>query len=311
MNRYARLMLIAGLMMILPPLGETKEKKIQVVATVSSLGEIAKQVGGEYVDVHIIVPPRLNPHFIQPKPSDVLKTKRADLFVYTGLHLELWLGSFVNAVGRQEVMPGGSRALDMSAGIHVLDANREVTTRAEGEMYFEGNPHYWLNPNNAPILAKTMAEKLTELAPEHQQDFERNRQAFVERLQQKIAQWQAQVAPFRGKELIAYHNEWPYFSEFTGLVTKHFLEPKPGIPPSPRQLQFIESYIQEQRIPAIIKAGHEPKEAAQQVAQRTGVSLIVLCHTVGELPECVDYFTIFDYNIAALIAPLKPEGAQP
>ncbi len=310
MKLIRHLVLMTGLVLLLPRDGETNEQKLQVVATVSSLGDIAKQVGGEHVNVHVIVPPRLNPHYIQPKPSDVLKTKRADLFLYTGLHLELWLGPFVEAVGRPELMPGGPKALDMSDGIKVLDANQAVTTRAEGEMYFEGNPHYWLNPENAAVLAQTIATKLTELAPERQQAFEQNRQLFVTKLDEKIAQWRQQVASLKGKELVAYHNEWPYFSEFTGLVMRHFLEPKPGIPPTPRQVQFIEDYIQEQHIPAVVKAGHEPKEAAQQISQRTGVRLILLCHTVGELPECPDYFSIFEHNITELTAPFAAQGAH-
>lgn len=278
-----------------------QDKPLRVVATVSSLGEVMERVGGEHVDVHVIVPPRLNPHYIQPKPSDVLKTKRAELFVYTGLHLELWLGPFLDAVGRPEVMPGGPRALDMSAGVDILDVPEEVATRAEGELYFEGNPHYWLNPDNAAILGQTALRKLAELRPEHQADYERNLAGFLVELQARRAKWQDRIAPFRGREFVAYHNEWPYFLAFTGLVTKHYLEPKPGIPPTPRHLQFIEDHIRTNRIPLIANAAHEPREASQEVGQRTGTKVLFLCHTVGELPECADFFGIFDHNIDQLV----------
>ena len=298
---HAFLWVLAAWVGMLSAEAMAQEQPLRVVATVSSLGEIVERVGGEHVDVHVIVPPRLNPHYIQPKPSDVLKTKRAELFVYTGLHLELWLGPFLDAVGRPEVMPGGPRALDMSAGVEILDVPEEVATRAEGEMYFEGNPHYWLNPENAAILGQTVIGKLADLRPEHRADYERNLVGFLAELQTRMAGWGERIAPFRGREFVAYHNEWPYFLAFTGLVTKRYLEPKPGIPPTPRHLQFIEDYIRTNRIPLIANAAHEPREASQEVGQRTGTKVLFLCHTVGELPECADYFGIFDYNIDKLL----------
>ncbi len=310
MNRSITTWGLAALLLAIPAMSlQAAEKPLKVVATVSSLGELVKAVGAEHVDVHVIVPPRLNPHYVQPKPSDVLKVKRADLFVYTGLHLELWLGPLMDAVGEPDVMPGGQKALDMSQGIQILEVPHEATTRAEGEMYMHGNPHYWLDPRNAKILGKAIVEKLREFHPEHEAAFQTNLDRFLAQLDQKITEWQVQVAPYKGRELVAYHNEWPYFTQFTGFAMREFLEPKPGIPPTPRQLHFIEGYIQENRIPAIVKAGHEPKEAAHEVAKRTSVPMVVLCHTVGELPECSDYFKMFDHNITQLTGVLA-QGAQ-
>lgn len=309
MQRLLLLIICAGLVGVADT-AMAKEKPLRVVATVSSLGEIVKWVGGEHVDVHVIVPPRLNPHYIQPKPSDVLKTKRCELFVYTGLHLELWLGPFLDAVGRPEVMPGGPLALNMSTEVEILDVPEEVATRAEGEMYFEGNPHYWLNPANAAILGRTAVRKLTELRPEHQADYERNLAAFLAQLNERLDGWRKQLAPLRGRELVAYHNEWPYFLAFTGLVMRQYLEPKPGIPPTPRHLRFIEEYIRSNRIPIIANAAHEPREASHEVGQRTGTKVLFLCHTVGELPECSDYFGIFDHNIDQLVTAFGAMGEQ-
>lgn len=306
--RHAFLWVLAAWLATLPTEAMAQEQPLRVVATVSSLGELVETVGGEHVEVHVIVPPRLNPHYIQPKPSDVLKTKRADLFVYTGLHLELWLGSFMDAVGRPDVMPGGPRALDMSAGIQILEKPGEVVTRAEGEMYFEGNPHYWLDPRNARLLGQTIVGKLREFHPEHEAEFQANLNRFLAQLEAKIADWQQRISSYHGREVVAYHNEWPYFLAFTGLVMEEYLEPKPGLPPTPRHLRFIEEYIRNKRIPIIANAAHEPREASHEVAQRTGAKVLFLCHTVGELPECSDYFGIFDHNIAQLVAAFTATG---
>ncbi len=274
--------------------------RLKVVATLSTFADLVKTIGAEHVEVSAIASPKFNPHFIEPKPSDVVKVKRADLFVHAGLDLELWRFPLVDAAGNREVMPGGPRELDLSRGIQLLEVPDHPLSRAEGDIHLYGNPHYWMDPDNAKIMATEIADKLAEVDPAHASDYHRNLEAFLRQLTAKISVWQQRLAPFKGHELIAYHNEWPYLMRFAGLTTRQFLEPKPGIPPTPKQLEFLERYIVEQHIPAVVQATYFPKEAAQVLARRTGVRVVLLAQNVGELPEVSDYLSFMEYNVEQL-----------
>ena len=279
-------------------------KPLKIVATLSTFGDLAKTVGGEHVDVSAIASPRFNPHFIEPKPSDVLKVKRAELFIHAGLDLELWRWPLVDAAGNRDVMIGGPRELDLSRGISLLEVPDRAVSRAEGDIHLYGNPHYWLNPEHAKTMAQAICDKLCAIDPQHQQEYHRNLSEFLKRLDHKIPEWRAKLAPYRGRELIGYHNEWIYLMELAGLTMQHFLEPKPGIPPTPQQVRFIEQRIRQQRIPAIVQATYFPRQTADVVAKRTRAKVVLLCQNVGELPACSDYVAMMEYNIDQLLRAL-------
>jgi ABC-type Zn uptake system ZnuABC Zn-binding protein ZnuA len=178
-------------------------------------------------------------------------------------------------------------------------------SRAEGDIHLYGNPHYWLNPENVKRVAQTIYDKLCAIDPNHQDEYHRNLQQFLTRLDHKIAEWQTRLAPYRSREVVGYHNEWVYLIDFAGLKMAHFLEPKPGIPPTPRQVQFIEQYIRQQRIPAIIQATYFPRQTADAIAKRTEAKVVLLCQNVRELPVCSDYLAMTDYNVDQLIEALR------
>jgi ABC-type Zn uptake system ZnuABC Zn-binding protein ZnuA len=281
-----------------------ENRPLRVVATLTIFGDLARSVGGPHVEVKTVVPPKQNPHFIEPKPSDVLRVKRADLFIHAGLDLELWRGPLLDAAGNRDIMPGGRGELDLSQGIALLEVPSHMPSRAEGDIHIHGNPHYYLDPRNALEMTERIRAKLTELDPAHADTFSRNAGALQQRLKERIAAWQEQFRPYERKEIVGYHNEWVYFLDFIGLTASQFLEPKPGIPPTPQQVQFIERYIRDHRIPAIVKAAHEPQQAAVAISKRTGVPVVMLCHNVGELEACGDAVALYDYNVATLAAAL-------
>lgn len=281
------------------------EAKIKVVTTLSTFADLVRTVGREHVDVAYIAPPRFNPHFIEPKPSDVLKVMRADLFVHAGLDLELWRWPLVDAAGKAEVRPGGDRELDLSIGIKLLEVPIQVLTRAAGDIHIYGNPHYWIHPENAKIMGQSICDKLCAVDAQHCEEYRQNLKDFQNRLDHKISEWKTSFAPHQGQELVGYHNQWPYLMEFLGLKMNYFLEPKPGIPPTPKQIGLVEQRIREIGIRAIIQATFLPKEASEAVAKRTGSKVVFLYENVGELPEASDYISMMDYNIRELVRSLE------
>ena len=212
----------------------------------------------------------------------------------------------MDAAGKTALFPGGVGELDLSQGIALLEVPSRAVSRAEGDIHLYGNPHYWVHPENAKQMAKTIADKLSALDPEHAADYQQHLQAFVTRLDERIRSWHARLAPYQGRELVGYHNEWPYLIRFAGLRMEHFLEPKPGIPPTPRQIEFIQRYATEHHVRAIVQATYFPAQAAQILAKRAGMSVVLLCQNVHEVPEAADYVATVEYNVSQLIRGLAP-----
>lgn len=308
MKRFVLFGLGVALLFGAAPEAGAAEKPVRVVATLSTFADLVKQVGGENVEVSHVAPARFNPHFIEPRPSDVLKVKRADLFVHAGLDLELWRGPLLDAAGNPSLFPGGKGELDLSRGIALLEVPDQPVSRLMGDIHLYGNPHYWLEPENARIMATAIGAKLCELDPTHAASYQERLKQLLQRLDEKNRQWQAAVRAIRGKEAIAYHRSWPYLAQFAGITIEQFLEPKPGIPPTPRQLGFLEEYITQRRIQAILQETFVPKAASETLAKRTGARVVTLCQNVGELPEVNDYIALIDFNIRQLVEALGSDG---
>lgn len=281
------------------------ETTLQVAATLSTFADLVKTVGGDHVAVTHIAPPTFNPHFIEPKPSDVLAVKRADLFVHAGLDLELWRWPLVDAAGNASVRPGGPGELDLSQGIALLEVPDRVLSRAEGDIHIYGNPHYWLDPQNAKTMAANICAKLTEIDPQHEQDYVRNLAVFSARLDDNIKHWRERLEPFKGIELVGYHKSWPYLMRFADLRMEQCLEPKPGIPPTPRQRRFLEEYTNGRSIGIIVQETYYPTRASKALAKAIGADVVLLCQNVGEVPEVSDYVALLDYNINQLVEALR------
>jgi len=290
------------------PVMYAADQPLRAVATLSTFADLVKVIGAEYVDVSSIASPKFNPHFIEPKPSDVLRVKQAQLLVHGGLDLELWRGPLLDAAGNRDVMPGGPRELDLSRGIQLLEVPDHPVSRAEGDIHLFGNPHYWTSPENVRTMAQAICDKLCAIDPQREEEYHRNLREFVKRLDQKITEWHAKLAPYKGREVVGYHNEWIYLMEFAGLKMEQFLEPKPGIPPTPQHVQFIEEYIKSHQIPGVIQATYFPRQTADTIAKRTGAKVVLLCQNVRELSVCGDYLAMMDYNVGQLVGAFENSG---
>ncbi len=281
------------------------EAPLKIVATQTLFADIVKQIGKDKVEVKYIAQPKFNVHFIQPKPSDVRNVVRADLYVNAGLDLEAWSGPLLEAAGRPEFFSGAERNLDLSKGITILNVPTQPISRAQGDIHMFGNPHYNMNPENAKIMAANILEKIKEIDSKNASYYEENAKVFLSHLEEKISEWKKLCAGFKGQEIISYHEDIEYFADFLGFKVKQFIEPKPGIPPTPKHLEFLEEYVKANHIKAIVMPTYYPKDAAEKLAQRVGAKVVTICQNVGEIPGTDDTFSFFDYNFKQISEALK------
>ncbi len=284
---------------------QAEQKKLEVVTTTTYFEDLVKELGQDKVDVKHVASPKFNAHFIQPKPSDIRNLSKADLYVFAGLDLEAWSDPLVEAVGKPEFFRGGSRSLDLSAGIRLLKVPTGTLSRALGDQHLFGNPHYQTNPENAKIMAQTILEKLKEMDPSNISSYEENAKNFLAKLDQKIGEWKTLCAHCAGKEVYSYHDDIEYFVDFLQLKSELFLEPKPGIPPTPKQLELLEAHAKSGQVKAIVMPTYYPKDAAETLAKRIGVPVVTIAQNPGEVPGTEDFFDFFDYNFKQISEAIK------
>ncbi|MEK6755846.1 MAG: metal ABC transporter substrate-binding protein [Bacteroidota bacterium] len=296
----AGLTLICSLLASSSGLGQLK-----VVTSLPDLESIAKLIGGGQVDVFSIATGFQNPHFVDPKPSYILKLSRADVFVTVGLDLEIgWVPPLLNSARNSRILKGGEGYIDASVNVPLLQVPTSAS-RAQGDIHIYGNPHYWLDPMNGKIIARNILETFVRLDPDHRSIYESNLKKFDETLDAKIKVWIAQMLPFKGTKIIAYHNEWPYFEQRFGLQIVDFLEPKPGIPPTPSQLLKVINEMKRDQIKIIIISPYFTTESADLVARNTGGKVVTLATSVAADEQIKTYFDLFDYNISQLLQALR------
>lgn len=297
MNTRQRILLLATLAFSLFHGMASAQAKLQVVTTLPDLEAIVRAVGGEEVSATSIATGYQNPHFVDPKPSHILKLTRADMFITVGLDLETgWVPPLLNSARNPKIMPGGDGYVDASRGVRLLQVPSSVS-REQGDIHVYGNPHYWLDPENGHVIAKNVADALSRLRPDLSATFQSNLTAFDTELDKRMDGWRRKMLPFLNKEIIAYHNQWPYFEHAFGLKIAEFLEPKPGIPPSPSQLAKVIRLMTSRNIDVVVISPYYLRDSADLVASKVGGQVVPLATSVGAFPEIKTYFDLFDYNV--------------
>ena len=284
---------------------QPQQARLQIVTTTSDLRSLTEAVGGDRVAVTSLVPPNLDPEEYQPRPQDLTRLKGTRLVVRVGLDFDLWFDRLLAQAGGG-VQRGGPGYVDASFAIAPLEVRGVTVGPGDGHAHGSGNPHYWLDPKNAEIVTGNILEGLMRVDPENAPLYEANRIAFLKRLDGKLKAWEAKTAPLNGVPLVAYHNSWAYFARRFRLDIVGFVEPKPGVPPSPFHIASLISLMQARKAHIIVRQPHEPERDVAFLAKRTGSKVVVLASSVGALPGTHDYLSLFDVNIAALIAAAKP-----
>ncbi len=298
--------LTAGLCLwVLAPAPASAASKLRIVATTEDLAALAREVGGDRVRVDAIARGYQDPHFVDPKPSFILKLSRADLLIFVGLQLEVgWLPPLITQSRNRRVQVGAPGYMDVSQYNQILDIPTGIITRAMGDVHPLGNPHYWLDPENGRRSARAIQARLAQLRPEDAAYFQQRFEDFSRRLAEAEKRWDQQMAPYRGTQVVSYHRSWPNFVKRFGLVVVGYVEPKPSIPPTPRHTLTLINQMRRDNIKLILVEPYFDLKTPESIARATGAEVLVLLPSVGGEREVTDYFKLFDYNIGLLTAAL-------
>ncbi len=279
--------------------------RLYVVTTTPDLAAIARDVGGDKVEVESLAVGTQDPHFVDAKPSFILKLNRADLYVKRGLELEIgWAPVLENGARNSRILTGGSGFVDASAGVAPLEVPAGTVSRAMGDVHPYGNPHYQLDPANAKIIANNIVAGLIRVDIPDQGYFEQRLADFAKRVDEKLAGWVQTMAPYRGAKVVTYHKSWDYFAHRFGLDIIGTMEPKPGVPPSPAHLAQVITLMQTEHCTLLIKEPFYPENLTRVVAEKTGAKVIVLPESPGGAPGTDDYFSFMDYDVRQVAAAL-------
>jgi zinc/manganese transport system substrate-binding protein len=277
--------------------------KLNVITSTQDIASIAAEIGGDRITVESIAKGYQDPHFVEPKPSFILKLQKADLLAVVGLQLEIgWLPPLITQSRNSKIQEGNPGYLDMSQFCQVLEIPTTQVTRAMGDVHPLGNPHYWLNPKNGRRMAKALANKFSELRPADQAHFAERDADFEKRLTEGEKRWDAQMAPYKGRKVITYHRSWPNFCERFGLVVVDYVEPKPGIPPTPRHTLDVINTMKRDNIKLILVEPYFDIRTPNSIARAVDGSVAFLMPSVGGVKEITDYFKLFDYDINLLVS---------
>ena len=306
MKRLVAFVIVAG---ALATGAASASAEVKVVATTEDLAAITREVGGDKVNVEALARGYQDPHFVEAKPSFILKLHSTQLLVAVGRELEIgWLPPLIVQSRNAAIQPGGRGYLDASLNVRILDIPTSQVTRAMGDVHPQGNPHYWLDPANGRRIAQAVQQKLSELSPADAAYFAQRYADFDKRLGEAEKRWDAALAASKGTTIVTYHRSWPNFAERFGLDVIGYVEPKPGIPPSPGHTLALMQEMKRQNVKIIAVEPYFDLKTPNAVARDTGATVLVLSPSVGGVKEASTYIALFDYNINLLVSAIKQTG---
>jgi zinc/manganese transport system substrate-binding protein len=290
-------LLLAGIL----PAPARAASKLNVITATTDLAALAQEVGGDHIVVESIARGYQDPHFVEAKPSFLLKLRRADLLVVIGLQLEIgWLPPLITQSGNPKIQVSAPGYLDASQFAEILEIPTTQVTRAMGDVHPLGNPHYWLDPQNGLRIARGIQMKLAEMRPADAAYFQQRYDSFAQRLKEAEQRWDEQMKALRGRKVVTYHRSWPNFAKRFGLDVVGYVEPRPGIPPSPGHTVELIQMMRREKVKVILVEPYFDLKTPNAVARETSAKVVVLMPSVGGEKEITDYFKLFDYDIALL-----------
>jgi len=346
-TRFIHIILLALLSGSLLVSGQNRQQKrhryrgnnnasLTIVCSFSDFASIAERIAGDHANVQYIAHGEQDPHFVPPKPSYAMMLSNADLWITTGMDLEIWSTTLLDKARNKQIMDGEIGFVSVSDGVNILQ-KVEKADRTEGDVHLMGNPHINTGPLNWKIIATNITTGLIKVDPTNASDYQSNLKAFNdqvdramfgdelvdifgsemlsrllenktlftfleneyqgEKLTEKLGGWLKQMEPLRGKKIVAYHKNWIYFIENFGLEIVGYIEPKPGIPPSAKHVQKMIGIIEDQNINLMLVASYFEKNSARMIEEKTGIKALFLPLYVGGIPEITDNFQLVDYWI--------------
>jgi len=284
---------------------------INIVTTTSDLASIVSEIGGDKVTVESLARGYQDPHFVEAKPSFVLKLNKADLLVVVGRDLEIgWLPPLITQSRNARIQPGADGYFDASLTAKILDMPAGQITRAMGDVHPLGNPHYWLDPENGRRIAKALQAKLAQKDAANAAYYAQRAADFDRRLTEAQQRWKATMAPYKGVKVVTYHRSWPNFADAFGIDVIGYVEPKPGIPPTPQHTLDVIQAMKAQQVKLIIVEPYFDSKTPNSIASQTGGQVLVLPPSVGGVKGADDYLKLFETDVNMLVAAIKATGAK-
>ncbi len=283
----------------------TAHAKITVVATLPDYGAIARDIGGDKVDVTVMAKPTEDPHFVDARPSFIVKLRSADVLIEGGAELEIgWLPPLLQNARNPKLEPGKPGRVVASQGIRMMNIPTTLT-RAAGDVHALGNPHFMMDPIIVKAVAKHVAEAFAAADSANAAEYLANYAKFEKAVDAKLQEWGRALLPFKGRQFVAYHDSWPYFAHRFGLDSHIFLEPKPGIPPSPSHLAKVIGEMRATDTKAILVEPFHNRKIAEKVASSTGAHIADVSQFPGALPGTESYVAFMDAVVARVATALK------
>jgi ABC-type Zn uptake system ZnuABC Zn-binding protein ZnuA len=275
--------------------------KIRVVATLTDMADFTREIGGDLVEVHSLATGVEDTHGVPMKPSFVPIMNRADLLLSEGFEMEhAFLPALLEASKNPRIQRDRSGYVDCSQGIVPLDVPK-TTEHYAGDVHPYGNPHYMLDPVLAKTAIDNIFKALVAFAPEHRAEFTRNRDAYLGKLDDKIAEWEKEAKPLQGVKFIAYHEEWNYFARRFGMNFFGTVELRPGIDPTPRHIEDLIAGMKAEHVPIVVREPQFPERVPRSIAEQTGATLITLPIMPGGVPQTETYIQMMDYIIHTMV----------
>lgn len=286
-------------------IGTAVPRKLNVVATTPDLGAIAREIGGDLVQVTALAKPTEDPHFVDAKPSHLVTLNRADVLIEGGAELELgWLPPLLDNARNDKIAAGAPGRIVASQGITMLEVP-STFDRSKGDVHSLGNPHFLLDPLRVKIIAAQIADHLSQVAPASAETFKANLKRFDDRVDQKLAEWKKKLEPYRGARIVTYHKDFVYLAERFDLEIVETLEPKPGIAPSPAHLAKVVSTMKAKNAHVILVQPYQNRKTAETVARQTNAIVLDVAQQPGAVPGTTTYFDLMDHLVDTLAAGLE------
>jgi ABC-type Zn uptake system ZnuABC Zn-binding protein ZnuA len=272
------------------------------VTSTADLAALAREVGGDKINVDSIAKGYQDPHFVEAKPSFLLRLRQADLLICVGLQLEIgWLPPLITQSGNSRIQTGAPGYLDASQFAEILEIPQGVVTRAEGDVHPLGNPHYWLDPDNGRRIAGGIANKLAALDPANAAYYQKGYQDFDRRLSVAEQRWDAAMKPYRGRKVVTYHRSFTSFARHFGLDVIGYVEPRPGIPPTPGHTVELIQLIKRENCQLVLVEPYFDLKTPQSIGRDSGAQVVVFLPSVGGEKQVTTYFELFDYDIGLIV----------
>ena len=279
--------------------------KLNVVTTLADYAAIAREIGGDHVEITSMAKPTEDPHFVDARPSFVVKLRAADILIEGGAELEVgWLPPLLQTARNSKLETGAVGRVQASEGIRLLDVPATLS-RAAGDVHASGNPHFMIDPIIAKAVAAHITRAFVAADPANAASYVTNEKKFETTIDAKLQEWGKALLPFRGQHLAAYHDDWLYFARRFGFEVDVFLEPKPGVPPSPKHLAEVIGQIKAAHIKAILVEPFHNRKIAEKVASSTGAHVVDGAQYPEALPNTATYVQLIDVLVARLTTALK------